>query len=154
MLKNMKDLNFYIEFVERHMILFATPGLPIIELYAPLYETLGAQQIRDIPFSVLKTITFHKLSRKSLGFWACVVALIAKYIGREIKAMHPVLLATHFFSVLVDIFCWVIDTLKSGDTEPCKIESNRDPPKIFIPIPKIESNGCARSDLPIRSLIF
>lgn len=32
--------------------------------------------------------------------------------------------------------------------------SRRGPPKLFIPIPKIETGGCARSDLIVRSLIF
>ena len=32
--------------------------------------------------------------------------------------------------------------------------TTRGSPNIFIPIPKIETGGCARSDLLVRSLIF
>ncbi|WP_333043008.1 MULTISPECIES: hypothetical protein [unclassified Microcoleus] len=148
----MKDLAFCIEFVEHHSFVLSAPGFRMLELYAPLYETPGTQ-ITTMPLSLVKTITYHRFSKKTFDFWHCVVRLMAQYIGKEIKAMLRVLFATHFFALLVYIV-WVLDTFKSADTEPCNIESNRDPPKIFIPIPKIESHGCARSDLTIRSLIF
>ena len=143
----MKDLAFCIEFVEYHSFVLSTPGFRTVELCAPLYE-MGTQ-VMSMPPSLLKTITYHNLSKKTLDFWHCVVKLMTQYIDKEIKAMLRVLLATHFFALLVYIF-WTIDTFKSADTEPCNIESNRDPPKIqiFVPIPKlVESNGCARSDL-------
>ncbi len=64
----------------------------------------------------------------------------------------------HFFNPLVhfffSFFC-ALDVYTAVVTDPHLVETNSDPPEIFIPIPKIESsNGCARSDLPIRSLIF
>jgi hypothetical protein len=63
----------------------------------------------------------------------------------------------HFFNPLVhfffSFFC-ALDVYTAVVTDPLLVETNSDPPKIFIPIPKIESNGCARSDSLIRSLIF
>ena len=42
------------------------------------------------------------------------------------------------------------------DSQPFtfSIKLSRDPPKVFFPIPKIETGGCARSDSLVRSLIF
>ncbi len=64
----------------------------------------------------------------------------------------------HFFNPLVhfffSFFC-ALDVYTAVVTDPRLVETNSDPPpKIFIPIPKIESNGCARSDSLIRLLIF
>jgi len=43
---------------------------------------------------------------------------------------------------------WVVEALADIATDLCKFESNRDPPLVFIPVPKlVESHGCARSDL-------
>jgi hypothetical protein len=94
--------------------------------------------------------------KKYMSFWRYVVGEAGQSIKKAIKEMLSAWLRTHFFELLVDAFLWVIATLTTFETELCKIETSRDPPpKIFIPIPKIEStNGCARSDLPIRSLIF
>jgi hypothetical protein len=64
----------------------------------------------------------------------------------------------HFFNPLVHFFfsfLCALDVYTAVVTDPRLVETNSDPPKIFIPIPKIEStNGCARSDLLIRLLIF
>lgn len=93
--------------------------------------------------------------KKYMSFWSAVIWRVRRTLKNQIKVMLQAWLGTHFFALLVNIFLWVIDTLTTPDTDLCKIEASRDPPKIFIPIPKfIESNGCARSDLPIRSLIF
>jgi hypothetical protein len=63
----------------------------------------------------------------------------------------------HFFNPLVhfffSFFC-AVEVYTAVDIDPRQIERSRDPPKIFIPIPKIESNGCARSDSLIHLLIF
>jgi hypothetical protein len=92
----------------------------------------------------------------SINFWFSVIREVEKSIKQSIKQILQAWLGTHFFELLVDIFLWVVEALTGADIE-CEIETSRDPPSIpiFIPIPKIESsNGCARSDLPIRSLIF
>jgi hypothetical protein len=89
----------------------------------------------------------------SINFWFSVIREVEKSIKQSIKQILQAWLGTHFFDLLVDIFLWVVEALTGADIE-CEIETSRDPPKIFIPIPKIEStNGCARSDLLIRSLI-
>lgn len=112
-------------------------------------------QIKPMPLSLVKTLTCHNFSIKGLDYWTCVIKVMGEYIRQEIKVMLRVLLETHFFKLLVDVSPWLTDELTSADTELCKIETSRDPPpKIFIPIPKIESNGCARSDSLICSLIF
>jgi hypothetical protein len=92
--------------------------------------------------------------KKYMSFWSAVIWKVGHTLKNQIKVMLQTWLGTHFFELLVDIFFWVIDTLTTLDTDLCKIETSRDPPKIFIPIPKIESNGCARSDLLICLLIF
>jgi hypothetical protein len=92
--------------------------------------------------------------KKYMSFWSAVIWKVGRTLKNQIKVMLQTWLGTHFFELLVDIFFWVIDTLTTLDTDLCKIETSRDPPEIFIPIPKIESNGCARSDLLICLLIF
>jgi len=91
----------------------------------------------------------------SINFWWTVIREVEKSIKQSIKQILQAWLGAHFFELLVDIFVWVTEVLADIETDLFKIESSRDPPSVFIPIPKIESsNGCARSDLPIRSLIF
>ncbi|MEG5164487.1 hypothetical protein QUB37_29385 [Microcoleus sp. AT3-A2] len=153
----MEDLNFCIKFVEHNVRVLTTPGQPMFECYAAIFwaqqPVIMAMPIIPMPPALLKTLVLHGFSKKDFDFWTCVVRLMTQYIGKEIKAMLRACLRTHFFELLVEIFSWVIDALTALKTEPCKIETSRDPPKIFIPIPKIESNSCARSDLSAR-LIF
>jgi hypothetical protein len=151
----MKDLTFCIEFVEYNAFVLSAPGFRMLELYASLSPTSWAY-ITPIPPSLLKTVIYSTRfsNKKNLDFWSCVIQLVAKYIRKEIEAMLRVWLAIHFFELLVEPFLWIIDTLTAADIESSAIETSRDPPKIFIPIPKIESNGCARSDSLICSLIF
>jgi hypothetical protein len=92
--------------------------------------------------------------KKYMSFWSAVIWKVKRTLKNQIKVMLQTWLGTHFFELLVDISFWVLDTLMTLETDLCKIETSRDPPKIFIPIPKIESNGCARSDSLICSLIF
>ncbi|MEG4446988.1 hypothetical protein QUB49_35445 [Microcoleus sp. AT9_B4] len=150
-----KDLTFCIEFVEYNACLLSTPGVGVLELYCSFFPTPVAQ-ILPLPLSLVKTVTYPTgfSNKKNLDFWSCVIQVVAKYIGKEIEAMLRVWLAIHFFDLLVEPFLWIIDALTAADIECSTIETSRDPPKIFIPIPKIESNGCARSDSLICSLIF
>ncbi len=111
------------------------------------------------PFAVPEvSIPVGKMcSKKHSRFWRVVINVIKYYVKREIKEMLRAWLGTRFLELLVvvEIFSWAVDELTSTDTELCKIEKSHDPPpKIFIPIPKIESDGCARSDSLICSLIF
>ena len=92
--------------------------------------------------------------KKYMSFWRAVIWKVGSTLKNQIKVMLQTWLGTHFFELLVDIFLWIIDTLTTPDADFCKIERSRDPPKVFIPIPKIESNGCARSDSLVCSLIF
>jgi hypothetical protein len=89
-----------------------------------------------------------------MSFWQAVIWGVKKSIKKAVKELLEAWLGTHFFELLVDIFVWITEVWADIDTDLCKIEKSRDPPKIFIPIPKIESNGCARSDSLIRLLIF
>ncbi len=83
------------------------------------------------------------------------MAAMALFINEEIKKMLAACLGLHFFRELVELFSWVVEVNAVVDIECSPIEASRDPPSIFIPLPKIEStNGCARSDLTIRSLTF
>jgi hypothetical protein len=84
----------------------------------------------------------------SINFWWSVIREVEKSIKQSIKQILQAWLGTHFFELLIDIFVWVVEALADIATELCKFESNRDPPLVFIPVPKIvESHGCARSDL-------
>lgn len=89
-----------------------------------------------------------------MSFWSGIIDALGQSLKNQIKMMHLAKLATHFFKLLANIFFWVIDVFTTRGADLCKIETSRDPPKIFIPIPKIELNGCARSDSLICSLIF
>jgi hypothetical protein len=88
-----------------------------------------------------------------MSFWQAVIWGVKKSIKKAVKELLEAWLGTHFFELLVDIFVWVTEVLADIDTDLCKIESTRDPPPIFIPVPKSESKGYARSDLLICSLI-
>lgn len=147
----MKDLAFYIKFVEYNAFVLSAPGFRMLELYASLFPTPWAY-ITPIPPSLLRTVIYPTrfANKKYLDFWNFVIQVVAKYISKEIEAMLRVWLAIHFFDLLVESFLWIIDALTAADIECSTIETSRDPPKIFIPIPKIESNGCARSDLSAR----
>jgi hypothetical protein len=83
-----------------------------------------------------------------MSFWQAVMWGVKKSIIKAVKELLEAWLGTHFFELLVDIFVWVTEVLADIDTDLCKIEASRDPPLVFIPIPKlVESHGCARSDL-------
>lgn len=84
-----------------------------------------------------------------MSFWQPVIWKIGKSIKKTVKELLRAWLGTHFFELLVDIFVWLTKVLADDtDTELCKIEASRNPPLVFVPIPKlIECNGCARSDL-------
>ncbi|MGB7891717.1 MAG: hypothetical protein WCF82_07430 [Microcoleus sp.] len=137
------NLTSCIKVVELRVSLVTTPGAWLNEYW---WQFPPPGEVAWIPSAVVKAITYSRVSRKHLVFWSCVVGLIARHIGRETKAILRTQRENHFFKLVVNIGVWVIEVLKALDTDLCKIESNRDPPKIFIPIPKIESNGCARSD--------
>ena len=105
------------------------------------------------PNGVLTALFMGKLIPRakwkfSMNFWHTVIWKAGKSIKKVIKELLRVWLGIHFFELLVDIFVWVTEALANIDTDLCKTESSRDPPLVFIPIPKlIEHNGCARSDL-------
>lgn len=122
------DLLSCIKSVEDEFSLISEMGLPCI---------FEGQQIR-------------RGWKKHRTFWTIVIYKLGRAIKNDIKTMLRVFVGTHFFELLVEIFSWVIDGPTTLDTDLCKIEASRDPPKIqiFVPIPKlVESNGCARSDL-------
>ena len=105
------------------------------------------------PNGVLTALFMGKLIPRAkwklyMNFWHTVIWKAGKSIKKAIKELLRAWLGTHFFELLVDIFVWVTEVLADIDTDLCKTESSRDPPLVFIPVPKlVESNGCARSDL-------
>lgn len=83
-----------------------------------------------------------------MSFWQAVICGVRESIKKAVRELLETWLGTHFFELLVDIFVWVTEVLADIETDLFKIESSRDPPSVFIPIPKlVEFNGCARSDL-------
>lgn len=95
---------------------------------------------------------------KNWTFWRAVIYAAKKEMEKILKAslVHTWLAAYVLVAVLVHIFFYAVSCYlyKAVSVTERRIETNSDPPKIFIPIPKIESNGCARSDSLICSLIF
>ena len=110
----------------------------------------------DTPISLWKRIRSSK--KKDWFFWrGLLYALKELSLGilrtsirrtsREASVLGVCLI--HLFVFATTHFCEVVD-----EENPLEVEVIRGPPKLFIPIPKIETGGCARSDLLIRSLIF
>jgi hypothetical protein len=87
--------------------------------------------------------------KKNWTFWRAVIYAVKKEMEVILKAslILPWLVA-YISTLLVHIFFYAVNYVYTAVAiDPRQIETSRDPPKIFIPIPKIESNGCARSDL-------
>lgn len=105
------------------------------------------------PNGVLNALVVGKLIPKAkwklyMSFWHTVIWKVGKSIKQSVKQLLAAWLGTHFFELLVDIFLWIVEAVTRFDIDECKIQTSRDPPLIFVPIPKFESsNGCARSDL-------
>ena len=95
--------------------------------------------------------------KKNCAFWRAMAIVLKKEMEGLLKAslLHPFAVAYSLTTLLVHIFFYAVNYVYTAvPIEPRRVETNSDPPKIFIPIPKIESNGCARSDSLIRLLIF
>jgi hypothetical protein len=94
--------------------------------------------------------------KKNWTFWRAVIYALKKEMEVILKgSLIHTWLATYVLGLLVHIFFYAVNySYTAVAIEPRLVETNSDPPKIFIPIPKIESNGCARSDSLIRLLIF
>lgn len=86
-----------------------------------------------------------------------VICKVRLAINNDIQLMLRVLLSEDYTNP-TNFKKWAKKTTVPPEFDPDlfkgKVEATRDPPKIkiFIPIPKIESNGCARSDSLICSL--
>ena len=96
---------------------------------------------------------------KNWTFWRAVIYALKKEMELILKApITHTWLAAYVTRLVTHAFYYVaatvlpprgfeIDTVAVG-TETRQIETTRDPPPIFIPLPKlVESHGCARSDL-------
>lgn len=96
-------------------------------------------------------ITKLKLAIK---YEATLVTYEAKLVA-QVKTLRPKF-ARHNFNGLADNSFGARTITALPDFDPDyfkgKLEGSRDPPLVFIPLPKIELNGCARSDLPARLL--
>ena len=168
----MEDLNPYIEKAKEYFYVPKTPASAVSQLYLSLSLTPGAL-IPPIPPSLVKTITYPYINkfgsgstnRKSFDYFDCLVVAMIESLDWDIHLwnihlMELAYLRLNFFRLLVELLVKLfssvteINTAVDHDLDRTAIEASRDPPKIFIPIPKIESHGCARSDLPICSLIF
>ena len=157
----MEDLNSYIEKAEYYPYKdkVETPASVVSKLYLSLFPTPGVF-IPPIPPSLFKTLTYWRrsrfrsrnTSRKSFDFFGDVVCVMIDSLSWEIHLWEAANLRLNFFRLLVErlaeLFSWVTEINTVVDRDRTAIEASRDPPKIFIPIPKIKSNGgCARSDL-------
>ncbi|MEG4627856.1 hypothetical protein Q5691_26675 [Microcoleus sp. w1-18aA5] len=121
------------------------------------YSLALAHPYWDLDSCLLK-IDMEKLKR-DVGFWRAIIRQVKCDLEKAVELMLRESLGRQHFNPFVDNFSWAADIVTAPDFNPdlCKgkVEVSRDPPpKIFIPIPKSESNGCARSDSLICSLIF
>lgn len=90
--------------------------------------------------------------KKNWTFWRAVIYALKKEMEVILKtSLTYTWLEAYFSKLLVHVFFHVVDySYTTVVIEPRQIETNSDPPPVFIPIPKlIESNGCARSDLSL-----
>ena len=160
----MEDLNPYIEKAKEYFYVPKTPASAVLWLYLRLSLTPGVL-IPPIPPSLFKTITYPYINkfgsgstnRKSFDYFDCLVVAMIESLDWDIHLwnihlMELAYLRLNFLrllaELLVKLFSWVTEINTAVDHDRTAIETSRDPPKIFIPLPKIESSsGCARSDL-------
>lgn len=88
--------------------------------------------------------------KKDCAFWRALAYVIKKEMEAFLEAslIHPFDVA-YFLMLLVHIFFYAVPVHYSAtiEIEPRLVETNSDPPQVFLPIPKIESSSaCARSD--------
>lgn len=160
----MEDLNSYIKKGQDYFTVRETPASVVSKLYARLSLTPGAV-IPPIPPSLFRMISYRSYyyygfggtNRKSFDFMDCLVVAMIESLDWEIHLwvihlQEVAYLRINSFRLLVELLgelcSWVTEINKVVEYARTGIEASRDPPKIFIPIPKlVESNGCARSDL-------
>lgn len=91
-------------------------------------------------------------------FWGLVVGTMRMVALAELGAAF----VAECGSAIVFIFSQAVaqasisteDKANALKVEPPRYEAARAPPQRFIPVPKTEIGGCARSDSLIRSLVF
>jgi len=160
----MEDLNSYIEKAKHYASVPETPASVVSQLYFSLFPTPGVF-IPPIPPSLFKTLTYWRrsrfrspsTSRKSFDFFGDVVCVMIDSLSWEIHlwGIHEwevAYLRLNFFRLLLELLVELFSGVTEINTVVARtrtaIEASRDPPQVFIPIPKlVESNGCARSDL-------
>ena len=98
----------------------------------------------------------RNVRKKNCAFWRAMAYILQEEMKALLKAPLIHSLDTAWsLTLLVHLFFYAVNYVYTAIAiDPRQVETNSDPPKIFIPLPKIESHGCARSDLAIRSLIF
>ena len=92
-------------------------------------------------------------------FWRFVCRRLREKVRGIIKAINELLPSFPPVSLCfpLDFYNRECASLCAATATPKglqKFAATRPPPKIFVPIPKTELGGCARSDLLIRSLVF
>ncbi|TAD77971.1 MAG: hypothetical protein EAZ78_25335 [Oscillatoriales cyanobacterium] len=128
-----------------------------IKAYADRMSVIACQPAEgDTPISL-----WHRIRMMKSRNWSCWRAIL--YALKEamvavlrvslktswLAAFFVALSLTHAF---VHALTYIYEPVAVED--PLRREISRGPPKPFIPIPKIEAGGCARSDSLVRSLIF
>jgi len=101
---------------------------------------------------------YRKMKSRNWNFWRLVIGVLKELMYAALRA--PLLsawkvafclglLIIHFFVGVI-----ALTFLVANKAFPYTDATWRGPPKLFIPIPKIETGGCARSDSLVHSLIF
>ena len=100
----------------------------------------------------------REMSLNKWKFWQGVCHLLREQMYAVLKSSLKLPWLAAFVLALWLVYCFVCASVDDAPLavklERPKPEISRGPPKRFIPIPKTEIGGCARSDSLIRSLIF
>ena len=83
-------------------------------------------------------------------FWRVLIRTLSKFLAKvysvSLSTSESLALVLAFsLSKFVDIF-WFIRSETPSKVELLRYECDRDPPKIFVPLPYAETGGCARND--------
>jgi hypothetical protein len=79
----------------------------------------------------------------SINFWWTVIREVEKSIKQSIKQILQAWLGNPLLRAASRYFCVGVEALADIATDLCKFESDRDPPLVFIPIPKLLNHMAA-----------
>jgi hypothetical protein len=118
----------------------------LAELKRKLEETVNRQ--RDGESFELLWLRQRECASNRPIFWRILIRTLSKFL---VKAFSVSLAATETLALalafsLREQICWETSLEGPTDMEPLRYEYDRGSPEVFIPVPDIETGGCARND--------